>query len=151
MASPGPARAAAMNVQFQRTCFGCGVDNPHGLQLQFRVDPDGAATASWIPGAKWEGLLGIVHGGIITTLLDEAMAKTVAAAGCKATTADLRVRFRQYAKTGELLRVRGWIVRNRRRVIEAEATVFAHDGGERAHAWATFLAVVKPSTAPRVE
>jgi len=150
MGSPSPARIPAMSVQFQRTCFGCGVDNPHGLQLQFRVDPDGAAEGSWIPDTKWEGLQGIVHGGIITTLLDEAMAKAVAAAGCKAMTADLRVRFRQYAKTGELFRVRGWIVRNRRRVIEAEATVVAHDGGERAHAWATFLAVTKPSVAPQV-
>ena len=145
MASPSPARAAALNVQFLRTCFGCGVDNPHGLQLQFHLHPDGTAEASWIPDTKWEGLQGIVHGGVITTLLDEAMAKAVAAAGCRSMTAELRVRFRQYAKTGELLRVRGWIVRHKGRLIEAEAAVFTHDGHERAHAWATFLAVVKPS------
>jgi uncharacterized protein (TIGR00369 family) len=144
MASPDPARAATVSVQFQRTCFGCGVDNPHGLKLQFRVDPDGAASASWIPDAKWEGLRGIIHGGIITTVLDEAMAKAAAATGCKTMTADLRVRFRRYAKTGEVLQVTGWIVRHRKRIIEAEATVVAHDGTECAHAWATFLAAIKP-------
>ena len=150
MASASPARAAALSAQFQRACFGCGVDNPHGLQLQFRLDPDGTVEASWIPDTKWEGLQGIVHGGIITTLLDEAMARAVATAGCKSMTADLRVRFREYAKTGEPLRVRGWVVKRRRRLIEAEATVVAHDGSERAHAWATFLAVVKPSTSAQV-
>ena len=150
MASPGLARATADSVRFQRACFACGRDNPHGLQLEFRVGPDGATSVSWVPDVKWEGLRGIVHGGIVTTLLDEAMAKAVAATGYKMMTADLRVRFRQYARTGELLRVRGWIVRNRRRVIEAEATVVAHDGGERAHAWAMFLPVTKPSVAPQV-
>ncbi len=151
MASPSPARAAAMSVQFQRTCFGCGVDNPDGLQLQFHVDPDGVVAACWVPNTKWEGLRGIVHGGIVTTLLDEAMAKAVAATGYKMMTADLRVRFRQYAKTGELLRLRGWIVRNRKRLIEAEAAVVAQDGSERAHAWGTFLAVAKASASAQVE
>jgi uncharacterized protein (TIGR00369 family) len=137
-------------VQFQRTCFACGRDNPHGLQLEFRVDPDGAASASWVPESKWEGLRGIVHGGIVTTLLDEAMAKAVAATGYKTMTADLRVRFRRYAKTGDVLQVRGWIVRHRRRLIEAEATIVTHDGSEHAHAWATFLAVMKPSASAQV-
>ena len=137
-------------VQFQRTCFGCGRDNPHGLQLDFCVDSDGAASASWVPDSKWEGLRGVVHGGIVATLLDEAMAKAVAAAGYKAMTADLRVRFTRYARTGDVLRVRGWIVGSKRRLIEAEATVVTHDGSERAHAWATFLAVMKPGASAKV-
>ena len=87
MASPAPTGATAVGVQFQRTCFACGRDNPHGLQLEFRVDPDGVASASGVPDIKWEGLRGIVHGGIVTTLLDEAMAKAVAATGYKTMTA----------------------------------------------------------------
>ena len=147
MAFPGVTSATAVSVQFQRTCFACGVDNPHGLQLEFRFDPDGTASASWVPDIQWEGPRGIVHGGIVTTLLDEAMAKAVAATGCKSLTADLRVRFRRYAKTGEVLKVRGWIVKHRKRLIETEATVIAPDGSERAHAWARFV-VVKKSSAP---
>ena len=58
-------------------------------------------------------------------------------------TVDLRVFPRQYARTGEVLRVRGWVVRHTRRVIETEATVWGSDGSERAHAWAKFLAVTK--------
>jgi acyl-coenzyme A thioesterase PaaI-like protein len=138
--------STAVRVQFQRACFACGEDNPHGLQLKFHVDPYGAAMASWVPGAQWEVLRGIVHGGIITTLLDEAMAKTVASTGCRTMTAELRVRFRQYAKTGERLQVRGWIVSHKRRLIAVEATLVGADGGERAHSWATFLVLKKPGT-----
>ena len=59
-------------------------------------------------------------------------------------TAELRVRFRQYAETGERLQVRGWVVRHKTRLIETEALLVATDGSERAHAWAKFLVVVKP-------
>ena len=130
-------------IEFQSTCFACGADNPRGLLLKFHVDSDGAASASFVPGPEWEGSRGIVHGGIVTTLLDEAMAKAVASTGCKAMTAELRVRFRQYAETGERLQVRGWVVRHKARLIEAQALLGGTDG-ERAHAWAKFLVVGKP-------
>lgn len=131
--------------QFQATCFACGSDNPHGLQLKFHVDSSGTATASLSLGSQWEGPRGITHGGIASTLLDEAMAKAVAATGRQAMTAELTVRFRQYAETGEHLQVRGWVVRQARRVIETEAVLVALDGSERAHAWAKFLVVIEPN------
>ncbi|MFZ0961648.1 MAG: PaaI family thioesterase [Terriglobia bacterium] len=146
MDSPTRARFTTDGVQFQSTCFACGADNRRGLQLQFRADSDGATTASWVPGPEWEGSHGVIHGGIVTTLLDEAMAKAVAATGSKAMTADLRIRFRRYAATGERLRVRGWVVKHKARLIEAEALLVAADGSERAHAWGKFLVVVKPQT-----
>jgi acyl-coenzyme A thioesterase PaaI-like protein len=75
------------------------------------------------------------------------MAKAVASVGCRTMTAELRVRFRRYATTGELLQVRGWIVRHKRRLIETEAALVAPDGGECAHAWAAFLVLKKPGPA----
>jgi len=143
MISPSGSKSTVDEVQFQSTCFACGSDNPHGLQLKFAVAPDGSAAASWVPGSEWEGSHGVVHGGIVTTLLDEAMAKAVAATGSRGMTADLRVRFRHYAETGERLLVRGWVVRQKARLVETEALLVAADGSERAHAWAKFLLVVK--------
>lgn len=145
MATPSLKDATTVSVQFQETCFVCGRDNPRGLQLEFRIDPDGAASSSWVPDIHWEGLRGIVHGGIIATLLDEAMAKAVSARGCKSMTAELRVRFHQYARMGEALQLKGWIVSQKRRLIETEATITACDGSERAHAWARFLSVTRHS------
>ena len=132
-------------MQFQTTCFACGSDNPHGLQLKFHADSDGAASANLALSSQWEGPRGIAHGGIVSTLLDEAMAKAVAATGRKAMTAELRVRFRESAKTGERLQLRGWVVRQEKRLIETEATLVATDGRERAHAWGKFVVVVIPN------
>jgi uncharacterized protein (TIGR00369 family) len=129
-------------VQFQATCFARGSDNPNGLRLKFHVDPSGTATADLALSSQWEGPQGITHGGIASTLLDEAMANAVAATGCKAMTAELRVRFRQSARTGERLQLRGWVVRQEKRLIETEATLVATDGSERAHAWGKFIVVV---------
>jgi hypothetical protein len=38
--------STAVGVQFQSACFACGADNPHGLQLNFRIDPEGAPMAT---------------------------------------------------------------------------------------------------------
>lgn len=57
-----------------------------------------------------EGYRGLVHGGIIATLLDGAMTQCLFAGGIRALTAELKVRFRQPLSLGEQVRVRGWRV-----------------------------------------
>jgi len=126
-------------------CFVCGPDNPRGLQVRYTLGPDGATEAEWTPTASWEGFQGIIHGGIVATVLDEAMSKAVAATGCEALTGELRVRYRRHVSTGEPLRIRGWIVKRAKRLIATEATLMASDGSERAHAWASFLAIKESS------
>lgn len=122
-------------------CFVCGRDNARGLQIQYSSDTAGAIEADWTPAAALEGFHGIIHGGIVATVLDEAMSKAVAATKCEALTGELRVRYRHHVATGEILHVRGWIVNRAKRLITTEATLTAADGSERAHAWARFLAL----------
>ena len=88
-----------------------------------------------------------MHGGIISTVLDEAMSKAVVAMNYEALTGELRVRFRHHVTAGENLRIRGWIVEKVKRLVKAEATLTAADGSERAHAWARFLALPAPDPA----
>jgi acyl-coenzyme A thioesterase PaaI-like protein len=121
-------------------CVVCGHDNPGGLRIPYTFDPAGAAVACWTPTPAWEGFRGIIHGGVVATVLDEAMSKAVAASS-EALTAELRVRYRHHVVAGESLRVRGWIVKRTKRLIETEAVLTAADGSERAHAWASFLAL----------
>jgi acyl-coenzyme A thioesterase PaaI-like protein len=97
--------------------------------------------ADWCPSAAWEGFRNIIHGGVVSTVLDEAMCKAIAAAGYRGVTCDLRVRLRLHVQPGEELRIEGWEVEKRRRRIVAEARLTALDGTEKAHAWATFLEV----------
>jgi len=127
-----------LRAQPQSACVACGPDHPHGLHLDFDLASDGSVSAYWTPGEDWQGFRGVIHGGIVSTVLDEAMAKAVAAVG-KALTGELRVRFRHPVRPGEDLRIRGWIVERTRRVIRAEATLTTLDGSERAHAWSAFL------------
>ena len=130
-----------LRARTQNGCIVCGQENPHGLRIRYVREPDGAIAAEWRPTKDWEGFEGIVHGGIISTVLDEAMSKAVAAMNYEALTGELRVRFRRHVEAGETLRIRGWIVEKVKRVVKAEATLTAANGSERAHAWARFLAL----------
>lgn len=123
----------------QSSCFACGPDNPHGLRLRFETVETGESLAEWTPDAFTEGFRGIVHGGVVCTVLDEAMSKAVAATGTPAFTAELRVRLRQHVVPGCQVRVRGWISNKAKRLIKSEASITDSEGTELAHAWASFL------------
>ena len=57
-------------------CFGCGPANTQGLHLQFAIDGAAhTATASVQLDRHYQGAPGYIHGGILATLLDEAMSK----------------------------------------------------------------------------
>jgi len=53
-------------------CFACGTDNPIGLNLDFYRHGEAVCTEITL-GRNYEGWQDIVHGGIISTLLDEVM------------------------------------------------------------------------------
>lgn len=101
-------------------CFACGQKNPIGLKLEFYEDGDGLS-ARFTPRAEYQGYTGITHGGIVSTLLDEAMAKLVYEKGYMALTAELKVRFRKPAVVGEEHIVTGWIDRVAHRMIDCHA------------------------------
>jgi len=120
------------------SCIVCGSQNPKGLGIVFRTEVDGAH-AEWTPSGDWESFQGVIHGGIVSTVLDEAMSKAIVSRQWEAFTVDLHVRFRGRVTPGETLLIRGWIVDKRKRLIRAESTLTTCSGQERAHAWATFL------------
>jgi acyl-coenzyme A thioesterase PaaI-like protein len=81
-------------------CFACGKENDAGLRLDFRHE-DGRTISEFIPQKVHQGFKDIVHGGIITTILDEAMVKRVLFEGIEAVTAEISVRFRSPLFVGE--------------------------------------------------
>ncbi len=142
MNGPGPeAEMAAperIGARVNPACVVCGARNSKGLQLRFRQE-SGEVCADWVPAEGWESFQGTIHGGIVSTVLDEAMSQAVIANGWEARTAELQVRFRGRVSPGDRLQVRGWTVERKRRRILAEATLQTTQGTECAHAWATFL------------
>jgi acyl-coenzyme A thioesterase PaaI-like protein len=105
-------------------CFGCGRLNEHGLQLDLKVDPDGnGVRTSFVPASRTEGYTGFVHGGIITTVLDEVMAWSLYRHDIWAVTGQLSTRYRKPIALGESTTATGIIVRDRGRVIEMRGEI----------------------------
>ena len=129
------ARATA---SLNPACVVCGQENPCGLHLEFQTDGD-VSLAHWTASAGWESFKGVIHGGVICAVLDEAMSHAIIAAGYEALTAEMGIRFRKKVSVNDVLRVRGWVVRIQKRKIVAEGSLTSTDGVEKAHAWATFL------------
>ncbi len=112
-----------LDVRSDHGCFGCGRLNPYGLRLRFVQIGPVEVMAEFEPGAVHEGFAGVVHGGIVTTLLDEAMAWAAFAAGAWVVTARLDVRFRRPVVVGEPVRVFGRVRDDRRRLVEVDGRV----------------------------
>lgn len=75
-------------------CFGCGGANERGMRLTFEQDDKARCVrGTFRLGAEYAGGAGFLHGGIIATLLDEAMGKVNRFRGVRAVTAELNVEY----------------------------------------------------------
>lgn len=122
-------------------CFVCGPDNPDGLRLKYRLEGE-ECRARFTPGQHHCGFDGQTHGGILFSVLDDAMANWLFLQGIRAHTARCEIRFRQAVPVGTELEVTGRLVKRRGRLAMLEA--FARrsaDGAPVAESTATFMVV----------
>lgn len=75
-------------------CVVCSLANNRGLQLDFISEDDGRTTATFSCDETLEGYRGIMHGGMIASVLDGAMTHCMFAHGKTAVTAEMSTRFR---------------------------------------------------------
>ncbi len=108
-------------------CFACGRLNPCGLKLVFEEQDDTYVT-HFTGTAHHQGYDGILHGGIISTLLDEVMARQIYAKGVTAVTARLEVRYLKPTPIGVPLLIKGLITRNKGQLYETTGTIELPDG-----------------------
>lgn len=96
-----------------RSCFVCGAENGRGFRLKFYLNEAGVQSHVIVP-EDMAGYDGMAHGGIVATLLDEAMGW---AANCHlksaTTTGELSIRYRRATPVGEELLLEGAVVRSR--------------------------------------
>jgi uncharacterized protein (TIGR00369 family) len=123
-------------------CFGCGHDNPQGMRLKFSLDEDSRhAICRFKLSRKYTGPPGHAHGGIIATMLDEAMGKVNKFRNVLALTGSMEIKYIRPVPLGQQLTVtaKEQSVDGRRHINLAE---ISNEKGETlARGTATFIAI----------
>lgn len=136
---PPQQRLADTRGRAHPRCIVCGGRAGHAPRLRFAVAADGSVEAQVTAGERYAGYRGMLHGGIIATLLDAAMTNCLFARGHSGVAADLHVRYRHPVLTGVACALRAWIERCSAPLFVLRAEL-SQDGQCKATAVGKFLA-----------
>lgn len=128
--------------QKKNFCFGCGKNNPEGMRLRFSYDErSNRFICRFRLGRRYTGPPGHAHGGVIATILDEAMGKVNKLHNVVALTSQITVQYLKPVPLNQSLRVeaRGVSVRGRRHINTAE--ILNPRGEVLASSRGTFIAI----------
>jgi len=107
-------------ITHHELCFGCGLANLFGLQLEIEAS-DGGVEGRFFVKQDHQGPPGFAHGGVIATALDEAMALLVHGEGVHAVTRRLEIDLLGPVPVGSFAGVRAWIESRAERQLELRA------------------------------
>lgn len=112
-------------VNLHRNCFACSSNNGTGLRLKFYKQEDGSVAGNFFADPKYEGYSGIIHGGIIATLLDSAMTHCLLMEDIPALTGRLSIKYSTPIRTGEVVKLEAGLVGQRHEtfILEVKASV----------------------------
>lgn len=123
-------------------CFVCGTQNPVGLKLNFHYDEKNDEMVSNTDFPRhFQGWQGVLHGGLISTVLDEIMIKAAAQKGLKCVTAELNIKFKKPALLKKEFTIKGKVNEIRRRIVLTEGSVKDSDGTTIAAANGKFITI----------
>lgn len=110
-------------------CFGCSPDNPIGLHLEFFEDGDDVVS-SWRPENNYQGWIDTMHGGILSTLIDEVCGWVVTRKlQTSGYTVQLSVKFRKAIPTTEpMLTIRAKVMKQVRNLAYIQAEIINSKG-----------------------
>ena len=126
-------------------CFVCGKNNPFGLHIPVKSYIKGnTVTFTWVPGPNHQSYAGIVHGGILATLLDEAMGYAVMGEKIerRIVTLEYTLNYRHPTPVGLPLKVVATMGAQRHQVITARGTILAPDGTVLVEASGKFYEII---------
>jgi uncharacterized protein (TIGR00369 family) len=110
------------------SCFACGKKNSSGLKLDIQRQEEKVnhcfrkvAAAEITFFKEFQGYGGVVHGGILSTVLDELMIYALFFEDIPTVTAKMEITFKKKVKVGEMMKGRGWIVKVREKTALAES------------------------------
>jgi len=97
---------SAATAKPPNVCFGCGEGNLAGMHLQFSWDEEQKRVlGNFALGERYQGAPGIIHGGIVALVLDEALSKVSRLYDLRAVTAELNVEYLRPVRVDEMLHV----------------------------------------------
>lgn len=131
-----------MQLRDEGVCFVCGKRNERGLKLDFELDKENKIMETVFTPQDWQqGYAGIVHGGIISTLLDEVMTKLAFELGMDAVTAEISVRFKRPVGLDKKLLIRGEVREETSKIIYARSEAKFEDGSLAAEATGKLMVI----------
>ncbi|HUO61542.1 MAG TPA: PaaI family thioesterase [Candidatus Acidoferrales bacterium] len=131
-----------MSHVLQNHCFGCGQGNPDGLRLRFELAPSGRSfVCRFRLGPRWVGPPGHAHGGVIATILDEAMGKANKLRQVIALTREMTVEYLRPVPLKQWLTVEGRTRAVRGRTQHNVAEIRDENGEILARSRAKFIAI----------
>jgi len=111
-------------------CFVCGVENQLGLQMYFYVNEERHVESQFVIAEHFQGYPGVAHGGIVATILDETLARSLMADDPDRFlfTGRLTTRYRKPTPVGQPLRAVGVVIKDRGRMAECASFLYDMNG-----------------------
>jgi acyl-coenzyme A thioesterase PaaI-like protein len=128
-----------VHAQEHPMCVVCSPQNPNGLRLKFKVQPDGSVTSVFDCLPVLQSYPDVMHGGVISAILDSAMVNALFAIGIVAVTATLEVRYLAPTVTGRFATVRAWIESANAHPLYLQRAELIQDGKVMVEAKAKFM------------
>ena len=111
-------------ANLHRNCFACGPTNGTGLGLKFYKHENGTVFGNFFADPKFEGYSGIIHGGVVATLLDSAMTHCLLIRDIPALTGRLLIKYSAPIRTGTVVKLEARIVGESRKIFTLEGKAF---------------------------
>jgi acyl-coenzyme A thioesterase PaaI-like protein len=115
-----------------------GLRNPIAPPLDIRSDGSGRAWSDFHLGAAYEGPPGLVHGGVVSLMLDQVLGHAVSTSGRPGMTGTLTIVYRQGTPLGDL-RCEAWVDRREGIKTWGKGHVLNADGEVTAEAEGVFI------------
>lgn len=135
-----------------RDCFVCGVENDHGLHLEFYENSSGDVIVDYIIADHFQGYPGIAHGGIVASLVDEVLGRVHMGSNSESPrfmyTAKLTINYRKSVPLGTPIRIIGKKKGSKGRVATSTAQIYGPEDKLLVEAEAILVDVPKENLDP---
>lgn len=122
----------ALQLEKDKRCFVCGVENPHGLNVKVEQAGPNQVKAEFIAKERYRGWSNYLHGGILSLVFDEMLGWLSYYRGHDAMTARLEVRYRKPVPLGSRLAFRGVLEREVKGILDIKLCANLEDGSPAA-------------------